>query len=72
MSPDLADVLEFLSFLATNGKAYRTVNVYRSMLSSTLGKLDGVKIGMHPLVVRLLKGIDNHVPQPRNTRVLGM
>ena len=62
LSPNVTDVLEFLSFLATNGKAYRTVNVYRSMLSSTLGKLDGVKIGKHPLVVRLLKGIYNHVP----------
>ena len=62
LSPNVTDVLEFLSFLATNGKAYRTVNVYRSMLSSTLGKLDGVKIGKHPLVARLLKGIYNNVP----------
>jgi len=47
MSPSLAEVLDFLSSLVGEGKAYRTINVYRSMLSSTLGKLDGFDLGKH-------------------------
>ncbi|XP_045023289.1 uncharacterized protein LOC116935744 isoform X2 [Daphnia magna] len=62
MSPPLEKVLEFLSWLVGEGKAYRTVNVARSMLSSTLGKIDGVDIGKHPLVVKLMKGAYNKMP----------
>lgn len=62
MSPSLEKVLEFLSWLVGEGKAYRTVNVSRSMLSSTLGKIDGFDIGKHPLVVKLMKGAYNKKP----------
>ena len=62
MSPDLAGVLDFLSSMAKEGKAYRTISLYRSMLSSTLKEIDGHKIGSHPLVVRLLKGVFNLNP----------
>lgn len=68
MSPSIGQVLEFLGALASQGKAYRTINVYRSMLSSTLQGIEGVKIGKHPLVIRLLKGIYNRTPPtPRYT-----
>jgi hypothetical protein len=68
MSPSLAKVLEFLSWQVGEGKAYRTVNVSRSMLSSTLGKIDGFDIGKHPLVVKLMKGAYNKKPPvPRYT-----
>lgn len=36
MSPPIAKVLHFLSSVVSAGKAYRTINVHRSMLSSTL------------------------------------
>lgn len=62
MSPPLEKVLEFLSWLVGERKAYRTVNVSRSMLSSTLGKIDGVDIGKHPLVVKLMKEAYNKKP----------
>lgn len=54
MLPSIAKGLDFLSLLVSGGKAYRTVNVHRSMLLSTLGKLDGFDLGKHPLVVKLM------------------
>ena len=62
MSPPIAKVLDFLSSLVGSGKAYRTVNVHRSMLSSTLGKFDGSDLGKHPLVVKLMRGVYNKKP----------
>jgi hypothetical protein len=38
---------------------FRTVNVARSMLSSTLGRTCGVDIGKRPLVLKLMKGAYN-------------
>ena len=62
MSPPLAKILEFLSSLVNEGKAYRTINVARSMLSSTLDKIDGCDVGKHPLIVRLMRGAYNKKP----------
>ena len=59
-------VLEFLSSEFNLGKAYRTLNVYRSAISSTHPKIDSVRVGEHPLVVQLLKGAYNlRPPLPR-------
>lgn len=55
VAPSLAKVLEFLSSLLREGKAYRTINVARSMLFSTLGKINGYDIGNHPLIVKLMR-----------------
>lgn len=38
------------------------MNTYRSALSSTLAPIGGYKVGNHPLVVRLLKGVFNLRP----------
>ena len=62
VSPPLAKVLEFLSSLVSEGKAYRTIYVARSMLSSTLDKIDGCDVGKHPLIVRLMRGAYNKKP----------
>lgn len=62
VSPPLTKVLEYLSSLVGKGKAYRTVNVARSMLSATLVKIDGVDVGKHPLVLKLMKGAYNRKP----------
>ena len=45
MSPSLAQVLEYVSFLVSSGKAYKTINVHRSMLSSTLPAIDVMRSG---------------------------
>ena len=50
------------------GKQYRTINSYRSATSVTHTPIDGVVVGKHPLVSRLMKGIYNQrPPQPRYT-----
>lgn len=59
-------ILEFLTSEFNRGRAYRTLNVYRSAISSTCPKIDSVRVGEHPLVVQLLKGAYNlRPPLPR-------
>ena len=59
-------ILEFLTSEFNLGRAYRTLNVYRSAISSTHPKIDSVRVGEHPLVVQLLKGAYNlRPPLPR-------
>lgn len=66
LSTPISLVLEFLTFLHDSGKAYNTVNVYRSMLSATLPEIDGQRVGSHPLVKQLLGGCYNtNPPRPR-------
>lgn len=66
LSATLKNVLQFLTDLHASGKSYSTVNVHRSMLSQTLEPLDGVAIGEHPLIVRLMRGCyHQNPPQPR-------
>ena len=55
-------MINFLTKLYENGLAYSTVNTYRSALSSTLAPIAGYKVGEHPLVIRLLKGVFNQRP----------
>ena len=57
MFPSLNSILEFLTDCFEAGKAYRTINVYRSMFSSTIDPIDSFPVGQHPLVRKLLKGI---------------
>lgn len=56
MSSPLGSVLEFLPSIHTEEKAYSTINVHRSMLSSTLPHVDNRPIGQHPLVKSLMSG----------------
>ena len=59
-------ILQFLADMFQEGRSYRTLNVYRSALSSTLPGFDGISVGQHPLVVRLLKGVlQERPPRPR-------
>jgi hypothetical protein len=54
VSASLTIVLDFLSELHEEGKAYRSINVSRSMLSATLDKIKGYDVGKHPLVIKLM------------------
>lgn len=56
LSTDLTEILQFLTDLLASGKSYSLINIHRSMLSRTLGSIEGVQIGANPLVVRLIKG----------------
>lgn len=56
-SPTLAEVLNFLADLYDQGLSWQYIGGARSVLSSTLSPVDGFKIGDHPSVSRLVKGV---------------
>ena len=66
MNPTLQQVLEFFS-LQSKTVGYSAVATARSALSSFL-KIDGIKVGDHPLVSRFMTGLFNQKPAlPRYT-----
>ena len=66
ISVSLNAILEFLKDQFKNGKAYRTINVYRSALSAILPEIDSNRVGAHPLVSQLLKGVFHlRPPEPK-------
>ena len=56
-SPALNDVLNYLANLYDQGFKYRTINVHRSALLSTLAPIEGHNADNHPMVCKLLKGV---------------
>ena len=58
----LSVVLGYFTFLADQCLVYRTVTLHRSILSATHPPLDGHKIGQHPLILHLLRGIFQRRP----------
>lgn len=66
----LAPILEYLCSLKKAGRSFNTINVYKSLLSSTLAPIDGFAIDPHPLVEKLINGCYNvNPPQPRYTYI---
>lgn len=66
ISANLRDILSFLSDQFDNNLQYRTINVFRSAISSVHQWVDGKPVGQHPTVIRLMKGIANERPfKPR-------
>ena len=66
VSGPIEDVVNFLAQLHTEGYQYRSLNSYRSAIASMHTPIDGVSIGQHPLVSRLLKGaFQSRPPLPR-------
>ena len=67
-SGPITNVANFLAQLCTEGYQYRSINSYRSAISSVHEKVDGHNVGQHPLISRLLKGIFHDRPRlPRYT-----
>ena len=65
-SGSVADVVNFLAELFSQGYQYQSLNCCRSAISSVHEKVDGNSIGVHPAVTRLLKGaFHSRPPQPR-------
>ena len=65
-SCNVSDFLDFLAGLYQEGLEHRTINSIRSAVSMTHCHVEGVPIGQHPLVSRLLKGVYNsRSPKPR-------
>ena len=66
ISGPISDVANFLAELYENGYQYRSINAYRSAISSVHDKVDSYAAGQHPTVSRLMKGIFNkRPPQPK-------
>ena len=64
----IEDVVNFLAKLHSEGYKYQSLNAYRSAISSTHEYVDGISVGSHPTVTRLLQGAFNSwPPQPRYT-----
>ena len=62
------ELVNFLADLHDKGYSYRSLNGYRSAISSTHDRVDGMSIRQHPLVCCLLAGVFNsNPPQPRYT-----
>ncbi|KAM4721757.1 integrase/recombinase xerD homolog [Rhinophrynus dorsalis] len=60
------NVVNFLSTLFDSGKAYRTINSYRSAISAGHIPIDGVPVGQSVVVCRLMRGIRfSRPPQSR-------
>ena len=62
----IEDIVNFLAKLYSEGYQYQSLNSYRSSISSTHEYVDGISVGNHPTVTRLLQGVFNsRPPQPR-------
>ena len=69
ISCPIGEIVNFLADLFSQGYQYRSLNAYRSAISSVHEKIDGYDVGQHPLVLRLLKGVfHKRPPQPRYTQ----
>ena len=62
LSGPISDVANFLAELFEQGYQYSSLNAYRSAISSTHEKVDGLPVGQHPTIVRILKGAYNKRP----------
>ncbi len=62
VSTSIANVCAFLTQLYNDGLLYSTINTHRSAISMTHVPVDGVRVGAHYLVCRLMKGIFNQRP----------
>ena len=62
----LNDVLGYLASLFDKNLQYRTIGVHRSAISAYHKPIDGVSIGKHPQVSKLMSGVYNlRPPQPK-------
>ena len=55
LSASLADILQFLTDLYKEGKEYSIVNTHCSAISMSHMSIDGVVVGKHPTVCRLIR-----------------
>ena len=66
VSCPVEEVVNVVADLFTQGYQYRSLDAFRSAISSVHNKVEGCDVGQHPLVIRLLKGaFHQRPPQPR-------
>ena len=71
ISGPIANVANFLAHLHKEGYQSRSLNSFRSAIPSVHDPVDGVEVGKHPTITRLLKGAF-HASLSRDTLLLGM
>jgi hypothetical protein len=54
--------LDYLTHLYDRGYSWSTIGIHRFTLSMTMAPIDGVRVGYHPLVKRLMSGVFNERP----------
>ena len=58
-----------MAYLYKEGYQYSSINSYQSAISSAHDRIDGITVGQHPLITRLVKGVFHFRPLlPRYTR----
>ena len=68
ISGPVSEVANFLADLYEKGYQQRSINAYRSAIASAHDRVDGVSVGQHPTVSRLMAGVANlRPPRPRYT-----
>ena len=66
VSGPVSEVANFLADLFEKGYQQRSINAYRSAIASAHDRVDGVSIGQHPIISRLMAGVANErPPQPQ-------
>ena len=66
VSGPISEVVNFLAHLLKEGYQYRSLNAYRSAISSVHERVDGYEVGKHPLISTVMKGAFHlRPPQPR-------
>ena len=67
VSGPIADVANFLAYLFKEGYKSRSLNSFRSAISSVHDPVDGIEVGKHPTISRLLKGAYHSRPRYTST-----
>jgi hypothetical protein len=67
----LRDVMDYLAHLYNRKLSWSTIGIHRSAISMTLAPIDGVQVGNHPLVKRLMGGVFNETPSSGCSDALG-
>ena len=66
LSGSISDAINFLADFSAQGFQYQSLNSYRSAISSVHEAVDGVSVGTHPVVTKLLNGaFQLKPPMPR-------
>jgi hypothetical protein len=62
--------MDYLTHLYDRKLSWSTIGIHRSAISMTLAPIDGVRVGDHPLVKRLMSGVFNERPPRRDAPML--
>jgi hypothetical protein len=68
--PSLKDIMDYLVHLYDRKLSWSFIGILRSAIYITLSPIDGVLVGEHPIVTRLMDGAFNERPPQRKVPTL--